>query len=205
MAKMDFRQLAEQVARLLARADFLGAEKLLLEARRTAEMQEDLEARQFVLSELIELYCVMEPPRLAEAEALSRERQHLKPSAYSTLQTAMILQHGANDPVRAIPELEAALRQARAENDDKTAYMALSLLGQAYLETNEIEKASSLLSELEAMVISKASFVVGDETPFLEGLRTRDLETKRVSRLASSLVSACRDPEFKKRLSRLSG
>jgi hypothetical protein len=142
----------------------------------------------------------MDPPSWAKAEALSMKRERLARVSYSKLQTAMILHHGAADYARAVPKLLEAIAHGKAEDDEKTVYTAMSLLGQGSLKLGDVDQALAVLSELEHMVARKGSFVVGDETPFLESLRERGLEVARVKRLASTLSKACRDPEFQKRL-----
>src|SRR5689334_15499826 len=114
---MDSRALLEVVSKLIAGRNYHGAEKLLLEAQKQAEAEGDARTLHFVLSELIELYCISDPPLRAKAEVLSSERERVIPSAYSKLQTAMILYHGAHDYARAVPKLEAAIAQGKAERD----------------------------------------------------------------------------------------
>ena len=197
---MNFEELPHLVADLIAAHNFPAAEKLLLEAKSAAEREPDI---RLVLSELIELYCVNN--LFLKAEDLSIERERLARSAYAKLQTAMILHHGAKDHLRAIPRLKAAITQGKAERDDTTVYTALTLLGQSFLELGEIENALSVLSEIESMVASKAKIVIGDETCFLEMLRSKGFEVARLERLSAILWKACRDPEFKRRLAKLAG
>jgi hypothetical protein len=194
--------LAEHVSKLIAQKKFQAAEELLLEEQRKVEASSDTHLLHDVLSELIELYSLMEPPSWAKAEALSMKRERLALSSYSKLQTARILDYGTADYTRA-PKLSEAIAQGKAEGDDKTVYTALSLLGQASLELEDVGRALAVLSELEQMVARKGSFVVGDETPFLERLWERGLQVARVKRLASTLTKACRDPAFKERLNSL--
>jgi len=197
---VNFEELPHLVADLIAAHNFPAAEKLLLEAKSAAEREPDI---RLVLSELIELYCVNN--LFLKAEDLSIERERLARSAYAKLQTAMILHHGAKDHLRAIPRLKAAITQGKAERDDTTVYTALTLLGQSFLELGEIENALSVLSEIESMVASKAKIVIGDETCFLEMLRSKGFEVARLERLSAILWKACRDPEFKRRLAKLAG
>jgi len=89
--------LADRVSNLIAQKNFQGAEELLLEKRKKASAANDAQLMGVVLSELIELYSLLDPPLWSKAEALSIERERLAPSAYSRLQTAMILHHGARD------------------------------------------------------------------------------------------------------------
>ena len=201
---MHFRTVLEHVSEIIRKKDFEQAEEVLLEARTRAVVEGDIQTRALILSELVELYCIMDPPQLAKAEALSRERESLTGSAYSRLQTAMILHHGAHDFTRAVPKLEEAIAQGRTEQDEKTVYTALSLLGEASLELGRNEQAIRALGQLEQMVERKEKFVVGDETRFLEALHLRHVEPERVIRLASTLASVCRDRAFKERLQTLS-
>jgi hypothetical protein len=201
---MDFKTVLEQVSEIIRKKHFNQAEEVLLEANNRAVVEGDVQTRMLILSELVELYCIMDTPQLAKAEALSREREGLAGSAYSRLQTAMILHHGAHDFTRAVPKLEEAIAQGRTEQDEKTVYTALSLLGEASLELGRNGQAIRALDELEQMVERKGKFVVGDETRFLEALYLRHVEPERVTRLASTLASACRDRAFKERLQTLS-
>jgi tetratricopeptide (TPR) repeat protein len=202
---VDSQRVLRKVSRLIAAKDLKGAEELLLQAQKAADIGGDAEAENLILSELIELYWIAGPPLSAKAVALSGRRERLTPSAFNTLRTAMILQNGSHDYARAIPKLKAAIAQAASEGDERTIYTSLSMLGQAYLEVSQTEKALVALREIEKMVERKGSFVVGDETCFLEGLRRRGLEPERVRRLASALVAACRDLAFRKRLKKLVG
>src|SRR5215470_8976076 len=106
---MEARAIADLVSKLIAKGDLRGAERALLEARTQAETEKDTKALEYVLSELIELYGMFDPPLWAKAEELSEERERLIPSAYSNLQTAMIFHHGVQDYRRAIPKLEEAI------------------------------------------------------------------------------------------------
>jgi tetratricopeptide (TPR) repeat protein len=194
------RELSDSISELIVAEDFQRAEQVILDAQRKADAQGDAEIKHLVLSELIELYCIWDPPLWSKAEALSEKREQLVHSAYSKLQTAMILHRGVHDYQRAIKKLEEAVSDGRAERDDKTVYTSLSLLGQTHLELGKNDEALAVLSQIEEMVERKASVVVGDETCFLERLRLQSLETERVARLASILSSACRDRDFKERL-----
>ena len=105
---MYFKSILTLVSELVRKRDFQRAEEeALLEADKQANAEGDTQARQLILSELVELYSVMDKPQLAKAESFSRERERLA-SAYSKLQTAMVLHHGIHDFVRAVPKLEEA-------------------------------------------------------------------------------------------------
>lgn len=201
---MYFKSIITLVSELVRKRDFQRAEEALLEADKQANAEGDTQARQLILSELVELYSIMDKPQLAKAESFSRERERLACSAYSKLQTAMILHRGIHDFVRAVPKLEEAIILGRTEKDERTVYTALSLLGEASLELGRVEQAMQVLDELEQMVANKGQFVVGDETRFLESLHSRQLERERVARLAATLSTACRDNVFRERLRSLS-
>jgi hypothetical protein len=188
---------------LLANRHFDTAECLLLEARARAATDRDSEALQVILSELVELYCVMEPPRLDLAERCSLEREHLARTVSNVLQTAMLLCHAAHDYPRAKVKLEEAIDLGTKANDDGAVYSARALLGQALLELNRKTEAATILSQIEGMVLAKKSVVIGDETLFLEIAREKDIDPVAVRRVASLLAPNCPDPEFAKRLQKL--
>ncbi|HUN59306.1 MAG TPA: hypothetical protein VMU41_14430, partial [Candidatus Binataceae bacterium] len=56
---------------------------------------------------------------------------------------------------------------------------SLSLLGLGSLNSGRIDDALSVLEEIEGMITNRRSFVVGDETNFLEGLEAQKLEVDR--------------------------
>src|SRR5947209_6622662 len=190
---MEFKSLASAISGLLAQNHLKEAEQLLLEAQEKAERENDASALHYIISELIGLYIIGDPPLWTKAEMLSTKRERLAPSAYGKLQTAMILHRGTRDHLRAISKLEEAIILAESENDEKTMYRSLCLLGEASLALDYTEKAKKVLSELERMVARRARIVVGDETPFLEALKQRLIEVNRLRQLASTLASVCRD------------
>lgn len=145
----------------------------------------------------------MEPRRLDRAERLSIEREALTANARSKLQTGMLLYYSAHDYSRSISKLREAIEQAKVENDDSTTYSSLSVLGQALLQLNYESEAAKVLTEIEQMIIAKKSFVVGDETAFLESAFAERIEVPTVRRIASILAPKCRDKDFKNRLSAL--
>jgi len=201
---MDTRAFVELVSNLIEEKNFERAEDLLLEARSKATAQGDAQGLKLVLSELVELYCLIEPPRLDQAESFAHERELLSSDAYTKLQTAMMLYYAVHDYNRTVPKLREAIDLGRVQNDQRTVYSSLSLLGQALLKLGHTQEALTVLSEIEEMVSGKKSFVVGDETSFLESIRARGLEADRVTRIATALIPLCRDPEFKRRLTALS-
>lgn len=196
----DFNKLALQVHHLMMDRNFQRAEKLLLEAREKAKSEGDIQLLNYIFTELIGLCQISEPPLWEKAEAISSERERLIPSAHNILQTAMVIYYGSGDYKRAVLKLNKAIAHGKEEDDDKTTYAALSLLGQAYLEMGQNQEAVDILSHLEKMVAGKKSFVAGDETSFLENLKARKLEIERINKLASVLAPVCRDPSFRERL-----
>jgi hypothetical protein len=103
-------------------------------------------------------------------------------------------------PARATAKLREAIELGRVENDSKTLYTSLALLGKTLLAEGNPSEAVAILAEIERMAAAKERFVVGDETWFLEDLHARGLERERVARLARILAPVCRDPAFKHRL-----
>lgn len=201
MELMDLRTLSDLIPTLIMKRKFGEAETKLLAAHQQALAVNDVKALgEHILPLLVHVYASQEPPNLTKAESYSRERERLDPRAYSKLQTAMLLYHVAGDYPRAVVKLEEAISQGRRENEDGTVYSSLSVLGQALLQLDRKGEAIRVLKETEQMVLTNKSIVVGDETPFLEGIRARGLELSTVKRLASVLAPLCRDPEFANRL-----
>jgi len=122
---------------------------------------------------------------------------------YSKLQTSLLLLYGLRQHEKAAAKLRQAIAQGQQEGDDRTVYTSLSLLGLGSLNSGRIDDALSVLEEIEGMITNRRSFVVGDETNFLEALEAQKLEVDRVRKLSSILAQVCRDPAFKIRLSRL--
>jgi tetratricopeptide (TPR) repeat protein len=201
---MDLRSLSEELPGLIIEKKYNEAETRLLEAYREGSERDDDGALQLILPLLVHLYCSVEPPNLTKAEAFSAERERLNPTAYNSFQTAMMLYYAAHDYRRAAAKLREAIKKGREENDSTTTYSSLSLLGLAYLELDQIPDAVEVLKELERMVLEGKPFVAGDETLFLERMRSKGLEVQSVGQIASAVVSSCRDPEFASRLRALS-
>jgi tetratricopeptide (TPR) repeat protein len=198
---MNLRTLSDLIPTLIIEGKFGDAETKLLEARRDALAVNDVKALgEHILPLLVNVYSSQEPPNLTKAEAYSRELEQVDPRAYTKLQTAMLLYHVAGDYPHAIAKLEQAVSQGKAENDESTVYSSLSVLGQALLQLDRKSEAVRVLKEIEQMVLTRKSFVVGDETLFLESARARGLELPTVKKLASVLAPLCRDPEFANRL-----
>lgn len=201
---MDCWPIIERVSKFIRDRNLQGAEDFLLKELSKPDIQADAEAKLLLISELITIYCVSGDPLCwIKAEALSTEREQLAPSAFSKLQTAEFLYRTIEDYGRAIIKFEEAIAQGKDERDDMTVYTALNVLGEAYLHLEDTKKALLMFDEVEGMIARKPAVVVGDETTFLEKLLARGLEKERVMRLAAILAPVCRDPEFKKRLGKL--
>jgi hypothetical protein len=202
-------ELVHRVSELLAAGRTDEAEQLLISAKAEAVARGDSRQIELIASELISLYCTTEPKRYQEAEAVSLERERLREDASSRLQTALLLFYSSRNSEQAAMKAREAIQVSKAQDDSVSLYSSISLLGSILLKLRQSEEAVSLLGELEEIIYSDASgsprrFVVGDETPFLEGLKERHLADGRVARMASTLSSLCRDPSFAKRLSALS-
>jgi predicted ATPase len=74
---MDFLELNQRVMKLLTAGQFDSAEAELHQARLQASKQTDRYALEQVLSSLVELYCIMQPPDLTKAESYSLERERI--------------------------------------------------------------------------------------------------------------------------------
>lgn len=201
---MDIRQLEKAVNALIQRRQFSEAETLLLEARRQAVEQADLDALEFVLSELTELCCVMEPPDIIRAAEFSLEREAVRNTGHNKWQSAMMFYWSAHNYPQAVAKAQEAVQKAMDERDTSTAYSALSLLGLALLELDRTDEAIAILSKIEDMVQERKSLVVGDETLFLERANARGLERPTIRRIARVLAPVCRDAAFASRLQALS-
>jgi hypothetical protein len=200
MTAMDLDELAIAVAKQMVEQKFHDAEVGLLQARCEASKKNDVLALERVFSLLVQVYCAMEPPELRKAEAVSREREKVRPCAYNELQTAMVLYYVAHDPLRAESKLLEAIEHGKAESDYSSVYTSLGLLGQSLLDLNKTSEAAGVLREIEQMILAKGRFVVGDETTFLEMARIRAVDVESVRRIATALVLLCRDPQFRRRL-----
>ena len=189
---------------LIKDREFDRAEQLLLQARNKAIEARDIVIQQRALLELIELYCIMEPPRPDRAEELSLAREKIDRSGQSMLQTAMVFYYSLHDASRTSAKLREAIKQGKAEEDDSTIYSSLSLLGLALLDLDQAEEAAKVLREIKGMVEEKKSFIVGDETAFLKRAQSRGLELEQVRTIASLLIPICHNPIFLNRLKELS-
>jgi tetratricopeptide (TPR) repeat protein len=201
---MDIRSLSEEFPDLIIAKKFKEAETRLLEAYSEASERNDERALELTLPLLVHFYCRLEPPDLTRAEAFSAERERLRATAYNRLQTAVMLYYVAHDYDRAASKLREAIYKGREENDFGTIYSSLSLLGLAYLELQQVTDAVDVLKDLERLVLEGRHFVAGDETLFLEKMRSKELELPSVRRVASAVAPYCRDHEYADRLDALS-
>jgi hypothetical protein len=96
-----------------------------------------------------------------------------------------------------------AAGEARSAGDSGVVYSCLAPSGLALLDLDRLQSAEQVLEEVEQMVVTRQSFVVGDETLFLERARKVGLDATRITRIASSLMPICRDPAFARRLNEL--
>lgn len=197
---LNTSELIEEVSRLIQERKFGAAEDLLTAERMKAASLGDVSAESVILSELIELYCISDPTKFDEAEKLSLERERIVGGAISKLQTGMILSFSRRDYARAAIKLREAADTAKTAEDAETTYTSLGLLGHALLQLGREKEARAVLGEMEGIISAKKSFVVGDETLFLEEAKARGLEVPTVKKIATELVPLCRDPEFRNRL-----
>lgn len=201
---LDIRELDKTVSALIQRKQFAEAEALLVEARREAVEDVDLDTVDYVLSELTELCCVMEPPDITRAAEFCLEREAVRNTSYNKWRTAMMFYWSAHDYSQTVAKAREAVQKAMDEGDTKTAYSALSLLGLALLELDRTDEATATLGKIEDMVRQRKSLVVGDETLFLERANARGLERTTIRRIAKVLAPVCRDATFAGRLQALS-
>lgn len=139
-------------------------------------------------------------------DSQKQDREQEIGRGYAKAQQAMSLYWKMDDPVAAIAKAREAIAASTQERDDGTAYQALGLLGLALLDTHQDKEALAVLDEICRIVSRRPRIVVGDETLFLERLRTRTQDQQTIATiqgLAKTLASACRDPEFKARLQKL--
>jgi hypothetical protein len=200
---MDIRKLDETVSVLVKEKQFAQAEALLLEARREAAEKADPDDLDFVLSELVGLCSLMEPPNISRAEEFCLEREAARNTGYNKWQTAMTLYWSAHDCARTITKAREAVQKAMEEGDTSTTYSALSFLGLALLDLDRTDEAGATLREIEDIVRRRKRIVVGDETLFLERANTRGLQRPTIKSIASILAPVCRDAAFAERLQAL--
>jgi len=166
----------------------------------------DHQALDYVLSLLVTLSSVKQPPDLSKAEAYCLERERVIGTGYAKAQYAMTLYWAMDDPGRTVTQAREAIAVSRHEDDDKSVYHSFGLLGLALLDLHQNDKSIRVLNEIHKMVAERRRIVVGDETLFLERLRaqTTDLKTiATIQEIARTLSPVCRDPEFSARLRKL--
>jgi hypothetical protein len=203
---MDFLKLDEQIMELIDGANFDAAEAELLRAKEEASNAADSDVLDHVFSLLVTVQRSKQPPDLAKAESYCLERERVIGTGYAKGQYAMTLYWAMDDPARTVAKAREAITASKREGDDKSAYQALGLLGLALLDTHQDEEAHAVLDAIQVMVSRRPRIVVGDETLFLERLRSRAKDTKTLAiirDLARRLWPVCRDQEFKARLQRL--
>ena len=203
---MDFLKLYEQIMEMTDGANFDAAEAELLRTKDEASNGADSDALDHVFSLLVTVQRSKQPPDLAKAESYCLERERVIGTGYAKGQYAMALYWAMDDPARTVAKAREAIIASKREGDDKSAYQALGLLGLALLDTHQDEQALAVLDAIQVMVSRRPRIVVGDETSFLERLRTRVKEMKTIAiirDLARTLWLVCRDQEFKARLQKL--
>jgi hypothetical protein len=203
---MDFLKLDERIMEIIDREKFGAAEAELHEAKLQASNAADHQALDHVLSLLVTLSSVKQPPDLSKAEAYCLERERVIGTGYAKAQYAMTLYWAMDAPDRTVAKAREAIEASRHEGDDKTVYQSFGLLGLALLDLHQDEEAIRVLNEIHKMVAERRRIVVGDETLFLERLRAQTKDMKNITTiqgLAKTLSQVCRDAAFKARLQKL--
>lgn len=203
---MDLLKLDERVTKLIASEQFDLAEAELQQAKLQAAQDADPYALEEVLSSMSFLYRVKDPPDLAKAESCSLELERISGTGYAKVQTAMMLYWSMGNPERTVTKAREAITAATAEQDDKTVYQALSLLGLAVLDLHQDDESVRVLGEIERMVAARLRIVAGDETLFLERLFAQtkaDKVRNAIQEIARILWRVCREPAFAERLKAL--
>jgi len=198
-----FETAYREAAALVAARQFQNAETALQRLRQKESEPSNLD---LLLLELVQLYCLMEPPDFAKAEACCLEREHVIQTARSKYATAMMYYWSMHDVARTLEKLPQVIEQAIRGGDDSTLYSAFSLKGLALLDIGRLNEATAVLDEIVAMVQRRSRVVVGDETLFFERLSKASVapETRTTIReLARTLSPMCRDLSFVARLDAL--
>src|SRR5215472_3951659 len=162
-----FEMAYREATALVAARQFHQAETALLRLRQQESALSNVE---LVLLGLTEVYCLMEPPDFAKAEACCLESERMSQTAYSKYATAMMYYWSMHDVARTLDKLTQAIQQASKDRNDSTLYSAFALQGLALLDNGSLNEATAVLEEMAAMVRRHSSIVVGDETLFLERL-----------------------------------
>ena len=196
----DFTNFAASVFSRIRAGEYREVETELLARYEQAKRGADFITLSQTLGLLAKFYSLPFVEDLNKAETYYEEREQFFPGPETLLDFAMFLFYVKRNSSRALAKTQEVLAAAYELGDSSRAYTALSLKGRALLELGRSHEALDVLDELERMVAAKKSFVVGDETSFLECLRERALASNRVSLLASKLAPICRDPAFRERL-----
>jgi hypothetical protein len=176
---------------------------ILMYEYEAAEGRKDVDLLDSVLARLVFACSSSELPDIARASRFCVEREENMNSAYNSLQTGLFWYHTANDQQAAALKLRDAIAKGRQQKDYRTVYSPLNVLRLALLDLDRTAEATTVLREIEQMILDKRPFVVGDETAFLESALERGIEVQSVKMNAAALAPICRDPEFARRLKSL--
>jgi hypothetical protein len=166
----------------------------LHQAKLNASNAADREALDHVLSLLVMLSGIKEPPDLSEAEEYCLERERVIGTGYVKAQYAMTLYWTIDDPARTVTKAREAIAASRNEDDDKSVYQSFGLLGLALLDLRKHDESIAVLNEIQKMVAARRRIVVGDETLFLEKLRAETTDEKTIAtiqEIAGTLSPVC--------------
>lgn len=200
---LDSLEFDKRLMMLVHRGEYVEALAMLHDARTEAESSGDTHSLGLVVDQFVWFYSLKQPPDFEKVEEYSRELEKLILTGYSKLQTAMRRYWSMRDPMKAFLKAEEAIAAAQQEGDTRTEYQALGLIGLVLLDLKKPREAEKVLQRIEQMVAERGSFVIGDETLFLERLAENGLHRHRVQELARTLEPFCRDPEFRARLAKL--
>ena len=198
---MDQDRLDEMIDELVVKNQHEKAEAILLREFEVAKTGGNKERLDAILRQLVFVYSSSDPPNVIQGKRFCTEREQNIGSAYNMLQTAMFEYFTAQDYEGAASKLRQAIRKGEEEDDSRTVYSSLGMLGRALLELGQNREAASVLNKIERMITDKKPLVVGDETAFLESAYGQGFERESVRRVAAALTALCSDPEFKRRLS----
>lgn len=154
-----------------------------------------------VFGHLVFAYGSSDPPNILLAHRFCLEREQNMSTAYNMLQTGMFLYYTADNYGEAVNKLREAITAGRREEDTRTVYSCLGVLGLALLRQGHHNETSEVLREIEQAIADKKPCVIGDETSFLEAARKAGFELDRVKKIAAILAPLCREPQFAQRLS----
>ena len=106
---MDFLKLNERIMELIDGEKFDAAEAELHQAKLQASNAADLQALEHVLSLLVTLSRVKQPPDLSKTEAYCLERERVIGTGYAKAQYAMTLYWAMDDPARTVTKAREAI------------------------------------------------------------------------------------------------